>query len=170
MAWGLRTEKMRRSALVSDRVQGMANRGQDVVIELGVGDHALSARLNQELHDYNVQMTGVDDQAELSVRAVDDAGELVGGLSGWTWGGCGGVELLWVRADRRGESWGRVLMEAAEAEARRRGCMQMIVSTLSFQAPGFYRSLGYVETGRTKGHPIGYANLHFTKQLGPSVG
>ncbi|MGI5229916.1 GNAT family N-acetyltransferase [Actinoallomurus sp. CA-142502] len=147
----------------------MTNSAEDVLIETGAGDHALSARLNQELHDYNVQVTGADDQAELSVRAVDADGELVGGLTGWTWAGCGGVELLWVRADRRGESWGRALMGAAETEARRRGCTQMIVSTLSFQAPGFYRSLGYVETGRTEGHPIGHADLHFTKQLGPAV-
>lgn len=46
------------------------------------------------------------------------------------------------------------MMYAAETEARRRGCRQMIVSALSFQAPGFYRSLGYVETGRTEGHPV----------------
>ena len=160
---------MKRSVLVSDNVQGMTNSAQDVVIEVGAGDHALSARLNQELHDHNVEMTGADDQAELSVRAVEGAGELIGGLSGWTWGGCGGVELLWVRADRRGESWGRTLMNAAETEAQRRGCTQVIVSTLLFQVPGFYRSLGYVETGRTEGHPIGHANLHFTKQLRPAV-
>jgi hypothetical protein len=43
------------------------------------------------------------------------------------------------------------------------------VSTLSYQAPGFYRSLGYTETGRTEGHPIGHANLHFTKRLEPAA-
>lgn len=80
------------------------------------------------------------------------------------------MELLWIRPDRRRESWGRTLMNAAETEARRRGCTQMIVSTLSFQAPDFYRGLGYVETGRTEGHPTGYANLHFAKRLTPGAG
>jgi hypothetical protein len=133
----------------------MTNSGQDVIVEVGAGDSTSSARLGQELHDYNVQVIGADDQTELSVRAVDGAGDLVGGLSGWTWGGCGG------------ESWGRTLMNAAETAARRRGRTQMIVSTLSFQAPGLYRSLGYVETRRAAGHPTGHADLHFTKRLRP---
>jgi len=63
-----------------------------------------------------------------------------------------------------------MLMNAAETEARRRGCTQMIVSTLSFKAPDFYRGLGYVEAGRTEGHPTGYANLRFAKRLTPDTG
>lgn len=60
----------------------MTNSARDVAIEVGAGDQALAARLDQELLDFNIEATGADDQAELSVRAVDAAGELVGGLSG----------------------------------------------------------------------------------------
>jgi GNAT superfamily N-acetyltransferase len=137
------------------------------VPELTVGerDEELAARLTRELTAYNVAATGADDERDLSVRVTDDDGELIGGLSGWTWGGCGGVNLLWVRADARRDGWGSRLLAAAEEEARRRGCTRMVVSSLSFQAPGFYRGHGYAETGRTEGLPAGSVDHHFFKQL-----
>ncbi len=130
-----------------------------------MGDEQLSARLGRELTAFNVAATGADDEAALSVRVTDAAGELVGGLTGWTWGGGGGISLLWVREDRRHEGWGSRLIEAAEDEARRRGCTRMIVSSFTFQAPDFYRRHGYVETGRAEGFPGGHADVHFLKPV-----
>jgi heme-degrading monooxygenase HmoA/GNAT superfamily N-acetyltransferase len=132
---------------------------------VGAGDPGLDARLSRELDRHNVAASGAGDQRELTVRAHDADG-LVGGLSGWTWGTCAGVGMFWIREDARRSGWGGRLLAAAEAEARARGCRQMVLSSFTFQAPDFYRRHGYAETGRTEGLPLpGMADVHFRKDL-----
>ncbi len=138
------------------------------VLEVGSADAELDARLSRELDEHNVAATGFADQRELTVQVRDPDGELLGGLSGWTWGTCAGVGMLWIRADARRDGWGRRLLEAAEREAVARGCRQMVLSSFTFQAPDFYRRLGYEETGRTEGLPVdGMADVHLRKTLEP---
>ncbi|MFG2558955.1 GNAT family N-acetyltransferase [Streptomyces sp. NPDC048496] len=72
---------------------------------------------------------------------------------------------MWVRADRRHEGWGAGLVRAAEDEALARGCTSVIVSSMSFQAPGFYRRQGYLETGSGGGLPGSHTRHHFFKEL-----
>ncbi|SCG44086.1 GNAT family N-acetyltransferase [Micromonospora inositola] len=135
--------------------------------ELRVGgeDAELSARLERELTAYNNAATGADDEADLSVRVVDADGELVGGLTGWTWGGRAGINMVWVRDDRRHEGWGGRLLRATEEEAARRGCTEISVSSFSFQAPDFYRRHGYSDTGIRDGIPGGHVDHQFWKSL-----
>ena len=109
--------------------------------------------------------TTAADQGALSVKAVDDSGELIGGLSAWTWGGLLGIEMLWVREESRQDGWGSKLLLSAEAEARRRGCDRACVSSFTFQAPAFYQRHGYAETGRTLGIPGGAEDVHMYKKL-----
>ncbi|WP_031006139.1 GNAT family N-acetyltransferase [Streptomyces sp. NRRL F-5727] len=138
-------------------------------LTVGDRDPELSKLLDRGLDAYNFAATGTtpEDQGELSVRAQDPVtGETVGGLTAWTWGGLLGIEMLWVREDRRRDGWGSRLLRAAEAEARRRGCDRATVSSFTFQAPDFYRRHGYVETGRTLGIPGGAEDVHFHKSLG----
>ncbi len=52
-----------------------------------------------------------------------------------------------------------------EAEAVRRGCDRVAVSSFTFQAPGFYQRHGYVETGRMLGIPDGHEDVHMFKRL-----
>jgi GNAT superfamily N-acetyltransferase len=109
--------------------------------------------------------TGLDDGRLLRVAARGSDGELLAGLCGWTWGGCGYVEFLWVRADQRGSGLGTRVLVAAEEEVRRRGCEQVALSTHSFQAPRFYARRGYVECGRTPAYPRGHDQIHLVKRL-----
>ena len=134
-------------------------------MRVGGQDRELTERLDAEIYDFNAQVTGLDDGELLTIRVTDDSGELVAGLSGWTWGGCGHVDVLWVRESSRGLGVGTSLMDAVEAEARERGCSRMVLSTHTFQAPDFYRGRGYVETGRTADYPEGYAQVHLSKRL-----
>jgi GNAT superfamily N-acetyltransferase len=135
-------------------------------LRVGDGDPDLDARLSDELDRFNVPAAGAGPQRELTVQVRDDAGELVAGLSGWTWGTCAGVAMLWVRENARGDRWGSRLLATAEREAVARGCTQVVLSSFTFQAPDFYRRHGYVETGRTEGLPrAGMADVHFRKTL-----
>jgi GNAT superfamily N-acetyltransferase len=134
-------------------------------LTVGEADSALDEQLGNELDRHNFAAVGRDDLRELTVR-VEDAGELVAGLSGWTWGTSAGIAMVWVRdADRRG-GWGARLLEAAEREARDRGCRQVLVSSFTFQAPHFYARHGYVEFARSPDLPVeGEADVHFLKLL-----
>ena len=137
-------------------------------LHVGEGDDDLDARLDAGLDAFNLQAVGVGDQRKITVRIDDEDGELVGGLRGWTWGTCAGISMLWVREDARRDGSGRRLLAAAEQVARERGCVQVVVSSFTFQAPGFYERCGYEETGRTEGLPLdGHADVHLRKRLVP---
>jgi ribosomal protein S18 acetylase RimI-like enzyme len=137
----------------------------DVALLVSDVDDGLRERLDQEIDAFNVAATGHADGRLLSIAVRGDGGGLRAGLSGWTWGGCGYVEFLWVRPGDRGSGLGARLLAAAEQEMRRRGCDQVVLSTHSFQAPGFYARLGYTECGRAPGYPRGYDQIHLVKQF-----
>jgi GNAT superfamily N-acetyltransferase len=139
----------------------------EVPLVVGGGDRDLRERLDKEINAFNVAATGYRDVGLLSVAARGDDGDLLAGLSGWLWGGCGHIELLWVREDQRGTGLGTRLLAAAEAEIGSRGCDRVTLDTHSFQAPGFYARLGYAECGRTPGYPNGHDHIHLVKHLRP---
>jgi len=96
-----------------------------------------------------------------------DGDRLLGGLlaritQGWMF-----IELLAVAPEARGQGQGRALTLAAEAEARARGLIGLWLDTYTFQAPDFYRALGYEEFGRIEDYPPGGARHFFRKYLGP---
>jgi GNAT superfamily N-acetyltransferase len=80
--------------------------------------------------------------------------ELLGGVSGRIVGQTCEVQLLWLSPEIRGERVGSELMRMYEAEAVARGCTLSALSTLSFQARGFYEKLGY----QTRMEIPGYGN------------
>jgi len=98
----------------------------------------------------------------------DDAGQIVGGLSGRIWDGVLDISILWVHEDYRGEGYGRRLMAAAEAEGIKRGCMLVELRTFDYQAPEFYKKVGYEEYLVVEDWPRGHRRHFFRKRLGPS--
>lgn len=106
----------------------------------------------------------------LSVVARDDAGAIVGGLLGQTNLGWLFVAALWVAAPRRGRGLGGALLEAAESEARRRGCIGVYLDTYSFQARPFYEGRGYRLFGELADCPPGATKYYLGKRLaGPGA-
>jgi GNAT superfamily N-acetyltransferase len=138
----------------------------EVAFVVSDADDGLRERLDEEINAFNAAATGQTDGRLLCIAARGNGGDLHAGLFGWTWGGCGYVDLLWVRADHRGCGLGTRLLAAAEQEMRRRGCGQVALSTHSFQAPGFYARFGYQECGRTPAYPRGHDQIHLVKRLG----
>lgn len=134
-------------------------------ITTGGADGELDARLSKELDAFNLAATAGHEQSEFTVRITDARVGLVAGLSGWSWGDRAGIEMTWVREDSRGGGWGARLLAAAEAEARRRGCRTILVSSFTFQAPAFYARHGYAETARVPGFPGGHEDVYFLKRL-----
>jgi len=98
-------------------------------------DERLAAELNERINEFNARATGIGDGRLLQAELRDEGGALVAGLTGWTWGGCGYIDVLWVRENHRGRGLGRLLLDAAETEAHKRGCTQIVTSSHSFQAP-----------------------------------
>ena len=80
-----------------------------------------------------------------------ESGEIVAGLTGKTYWNYLDIGYLWVDECFRKEGRATAIMKAAEAEALRRGCENVLLDTYSFQALGFYKKLGYREVGDLEG-------------------
>ena len=109
---------------------------------------------------------GLGDEVELAIF-VRDAGTVVAGISGWTWGDCCELQSLWVEPSLRGGGLATRLLAAAEAEAAARGCSQTVHFTYDFQARALYERNGYELSGRVEDFPSGTAALWFRKCLQP---
>lgn len=127
----------------------------------------LDQRLSDELDRVNAAATpGVEPSRELTVQLLDESGDLVAGVSGWTWGVAAGIAMTWVREGARGQGLGARLLTGFEEEARSRGCTHVFVTSFTFQAPGFYERHGYREIVRWGGVPTpDTADVHFRKDL-----
>ncbi len=80
--------------------------------------------LDDCLYEFNARRTGIDDGRLLGIFARDAGGQTIGGLYGWTWGGCCEIKLLWVHEAWRGKRLGTRLLERAESEATARGAVR----------------------------------------------
>jgi len=121
--------------------------------------------VEDQVDEFNMATTGFRDVRRLAIFLRDATGAIRAGLTGHTWGGCCEVRYFWVREPDRGRGLGRALLAAAEREALERGCDRMVLSSHSFQAPGFYRKQGYTIVGEAEGHPRGYTSVYLQKLL-----
>jgi len=136
-------------------------------IELCTEDECveMEAFLVERIYEFNARATGYFDGRLVGGKLRSESGEVIAAFNGHTWGGCCVIAHLWVHESQRGRGLGRMMLQAAEAEARQRGCEQMILSTHSFQAPAFYERLGYERQAVVPDHPRGHANVTYVKRL-----
>jgi ribosomal protein S18 acetylase RimI-like enzyme len=118
----------------------------------------------KQLRAYNEKAVGKRNYKPLAITVRDKA-KIVGLLTGYTAWGWLFVDTLWVSEKRRGRNMGKTLLAKAEGEARKRGAKHAYLYSFSFQAPGFYRKLGYREFGKLKGYPKGHSCHWLTKAL-----
>lgn len=75
------------------------------------------------------------------------------------------VELLFVPQSLRGQGLGKSLMSQAEALARKNKCIGVWLDSFSFQAPDFYKKLGYEVFGALPDFPRGETRYFFSKRF-----
>jgi len=104
-------------------------------------------------HEVFVEEQGVDEDLEYDGKD-DEATHFVAYADGAAIGaarlrepesGVGKVERVAVRTARRGDGWGRRLMDALEAEACEQGLERLVLHGQT-RVEGFYRNLGYRTT------------------------
>jgi GNAT superfamily N-acetyltransferase len=138
-----------------------------VAVEFHVEDHpdpldvdVLDAHIRREAS----ASMGLGDEVDLAIL-VRDAGRVVAGISGWTWGDSCELQNLWVEPSLRGRGLATRLIAAAEAEAATRGCSQTVHFTYDFQARALYEQNGYELVGRVEDFPWGTDVLWYRKRL-----
>jgi GNAT superfamily N-acetyltransferase len=135
---------------------------ESVAVEFRVEDHPdpldIEVLEMQIRHEASAAM-GLGDEVDLAIF-VRDAGTVVAGISGWTWGDCCELQSLWVEPSLRGRGLATRLIAAAEAEAR--GCSQTVHFT--YESPGVrsYREQGQERPGSGAGCGVDGSTTAFT--------
>jgi len=118
------------------------------------------------LNAFNDSVVGYADRSDLAVLIKDpETGATLGGISGRTSLGMMFIDLVYLPVSLRGRDLGQRMMAMAEAEGRRRGCKSGVLYTISFQAPDFYRKLGWTVFGEIACDPPGTSRVFLTKLL-----
>jgi ribosomal protein S18 acetylase RimI-like enzyme len=122
--------------------------------------------LEDRLYEHNRAAVGRDDGEGLGFVIEDDTGRMLGAAAGYTWAGISEIKQMWVDPAFRGRGYGRALLEAMVAEARRRGVSRIWVASYDFQAPGLYERAGFKRVAELDGWPEGHVNVILCKSLG----
>lgn len=122
--------------------------------------------LSDGLAEYSRAKVGAVEFTHVTYFLRDEAGAIVGGVHG-NYSGLGWlyVSTLWVSERVRGGGYGARLMELVEQEAAAHGCTNAYLDTFTFQAPGFYRKLGYTIFGELDDFPPGHKRCFLKKTL-----
>lgn len=119
----------------------------------------------QELLKYNLLHIENKEVKELGIYVEDESGKRAAGLIGDTHGNWLEIEFLWVNQENRGQHIGTQLMGKAEEVAKERGCKSVFLNTFSFQAPEFYKKLGYEEAFTLNNYPLTGKRHYYIKKL-----
>jgi GNAT superfamily N-acetyltransferase len=128
--------------------------------------HPVDADLHavyDSIAQYNLAQVGDHWTGRLTIFARDDRQQLLGGIIGFTDRGWLRIELLGVLEPWRRQGIGAKLLEAAESEARQRGCHSAWVDTFSFQALPFYQQRGYAIFGQLERYPDAHTRYFLQK-------
>ena len=122
-------------------------------------------RVAEGLTSFNTADAGPSGRVPLAILVRDEAGAVIGGLSGYTAWGWLYVQWLWVEEDQRGQSLAGQMLERAEAEARNRGCHGAYIDTFNPHALHVYQKAGYTVFGTLPNFPKGRTRSFLSKDL-----
>lgn len=90
---------------------------------------------------------------------------IFGGITGHLHFQCLHIEILWVDDKLRGQGYGAELLKMAENLAKNKKCRLIKLDTFSFQAPDFYKKMGYEIYGKIENYPEGFNQFFLLKRL-----
>jgi len=100
-----------------------------------------------------------------NILIKNNKGKTLGGIMlSFLWNGMR-IETIWIDKSIRGQQWGKKLIKAGESEGIKKGCTFAYTDTFSWQAPEFYKKLGYIEYGKLEDFPKGNCLTYVRKQL-----
>jgi GNAT superfamily N-acetyltransferase len=111
------------------------------------------------LDAFNHQASDLASIRKVACFARLPSGEVIAGAVGRYWGVACELQQIWVRDDYRRGGVGTRLVRSFEEQARRHGCKLVYLDTFTFQAPDFYRKLGYQVACELEGFPGGASKL-----------
>ena len=129
------------------------------------GDERDINEIFEMLKEYNLSNREESENVPLGIYYEDEDKKKLAGLTGETFGNWLCVHYLFVSDKLSGKGVGSELLNAAESEAKRRGCKYAFVDTFSFQAPEFYKKHGYNEVFTLENYPYTGKRHYYTKEL-----
>jgi ribosomal protein S18 acetylase RimI-like enzyme len=121
--------------------------------------------VEDNLYAHNSAATGRHDGEGLGFVIRDEDGKAIAVANGYTWAGVSEIRQMWVDKAYRGRGYGRALVDAMVAEARRRGALRVWVASYDFQAPGLYERCGFKRMAEFEGWPEGHVNVILCRDL-----
>ena len=130
-------------------------------------DHSdsVAAELFSALIDWNEKQVGPRSTYRFNLTIRGESGELLAGLTGESFWTFLYVAVMWIDEQHRHQGFGRALLARAEQIAREQSCEVVFVSTMQFQAVGFYEKCGYVQFGALESSRDPLTRLWFSKRL-----
>jgi len=86
------------------------------------------------------------------INLYQDMNSLKASIYGSLYYGCMHIDTIFVDEDLRGRGHGKELVRLAENFAVKKNCLFITVSTMDWEARGFYEKLGYMPEYERKGY------------------
>jgi GNAT superfamily N-acetyltransferase len=123
--------------------------------------------LQQALREYNHDFFGSYELKKFAIYIHNDCLETIAGIYGFVLEQYQTIrlEFVWVKQEYRRQGIGKKLFEHIEQYALSKCCHSIQVSTMDFQAPSFYKKMGYECIGRIPKWFGNHDEIFFLKNL-----
>ncbi len=119
--------------------------------------------IHNKLVEHNVKF--ITDYEEFSFCYKDEDEKVVGGIVASRDNECLTIDFLWVDNSHRGKGIGAKLIKHMESIVVDKKCKLIYLNTFGFQAPEFYKKMGYELFGLLEECINGYDQYFFKKEL-----
>ncbi len=111
-------------------------------MNISKADEADKEKIIEGLRSYNAAFMHSFEDFSLVIKEGE---EIIGGIVAESMSDLLEIGFLYVNPAFRGKGYAKKLLMSVEEEARKKGIKRVLLNTYSFQAPSFYRKMGYKE-------------------------